>query len=68
MNKEFNKHDCGQEKEQNGANRLSLNLDYDNITFVPAENIQAIERVIKNWENVKFEWDKLKTSADNSIS
>ena len=66
MNKESNIQDSGQEKEQNGTKPPSPDLNNNNIIFVPAENIQAIERVIKNWDNVKLEWDKLKTSAHNS--
>ena len=33
----------------------------DNFAFVPAENIRAIEKVIKNWEAVKKQW--MKTSS-----
>ena len=66
MNKEDNIQDFGQEKQQNSANSPSPDLDDDKFTFVPTENIQAIESVIKNWENVKLEWDKLKTAATNS--
>ena len=31
----------------------------DNIAFVSAENIRAIEKVIKNWEVVKQQWGKM---------
>ena len=37
-----------------------LRLDNDNIIFVPAENLRAIEKVINNWENVKKRFDKIK--------
>jgi hypothetical protein len=66
MNKEDNIQDLGQKKQQNSANSPSHDLDDDKFTFVPTENIQAIESVIKNWENVRLEWDKLKTAATNS--
>jgi len=36
-----------------------LRLDNDNIIFVPAENLRAIEKVINNWENVKKRFDKI---------
>ena len=36
----------------------------DNIAFVPTENIRAIEKVIKNWEVVKQQWDKRKMNNE----
>ena len=62
MNTEYNKQypEQEKEKEQNYSNPPSPDSAEENIIFVPKENIQAIERVIKNWEEVKYEWNKLK--------
>ena len=37
--------------------------DDENVVFVPLEDIQAIERVINNWEPVKQEWKKLNVDS-----
>jgi len=60
MSTEYNKQDPEHEKELNGTNEPYPDLFDENISFVPVENIQAIERVIKNWEEVKQEWNNLK--------
>ena len=60
MSKKYNNQDPENEKELNDANEPLPDSDNDNFTFVPVENIQAIERVIKNWEEVKYEWNNLK--------
>ena len=60
MTKEYNKQDPEQEKKQNCSNLPSPDSADEKITYVPAENIHAIERVIRNWEEVKYEWNKLK--------
>jgi len=60
MSKKYNNQDPENEKKLNDTNKPFPDLDNDNFTFVPVENIQAIERVIKNWEEVKHEWNNLK--------
>ena len=59
MTNENNKQDPKQEKKQYDSSPLSTDSANENIIFVPAENIRAIERVIRNWEEVKYAWNKL---------
>ena len=48
-------------ESQNDKKQIFDNEDesIDNIAFVPAENIRAIERVIMNWEAVKNLWKQI---------
>ena len=50
---------------QNDKKRFINNEDesIDNIVFVPAENIRAIERVIMNWEAVNNLWKQTRSSS-----
>ena len=46
-------------EDESIANRYELCSPSDeNIAFVPAENIRAIEKVIMNWEAVKNLWNQ----------
>ena len=67
MKKEDINQSTEHENKKNEVNRPATDSDYDKLVFVPAENIQAIERVIKNWEEVKHEWNKLKIASDDAI-
>ena len=35
------------------------NTDNNKVAFVPAEDLQIINRALENWETVKKKWDKL---------
>jgi len=35
-----------------------LDLDDNKAIYVPAEDIQVINRALENWETVKSKWDK----------
>jgi hypothetical protein len=51
------------EGESNDNRKEIYSLNDDNYAFVPAENIWAIEKVIRNWEAVKKLWMKIPPTA-----
>jgi hypothetical protein len=58
-------HESGKSKSGDLGTTLNsplstLNLDYDKVVFVPAEDIRVIERVLHNWDVLKQELNKLK--------
>ena len=50
-------------KGQSIDNQELCSINEDNITFVPTENIRAIEKVITNWEAVKILWKQTRPSS-----
>ena len=53
------KHFISDEGESIDYRKEQCSSNDDQISFVPAENIRAIEKVIHNWEVVKQQWDKM---------
>jgi hypothetical protein len=58
-----NKQFINDEGESNDNRKELCGSNDDNFVFVPAENIRAIEKVIRNWEAVKTLWMKMSPAS-----